>query len=97
MLLGHFCMYFCLCLFLWNIIITEKIYIFINCGNFLRKNQATGTELYITTRKSAFDTAEVLKTFEIHQYIGFFIIEGLLELFMAYVRPANIRPTMRNY
>ena len=31
------------------------------CGNFLRTNQATITELYITTPKNAFDTAEVLK------------------------------------
>ena len=39
-----------------------------------------------------FDTAEVLKTFKIQQYIGFFVIAGLLELFTAYARPA-----MRNY
>ena len=70
---------------------------FINCANFLRTNQATGTELYITTRKNAFDTAEVLKTFKIQQYIDLFVIGGLLELFMTYVRPANIRPAMRNY
>ena len=30
-------------------------------------------------------------------YIGFFEIAGLLELFTAYVRPANIRPAMRDY
>ena len=68
-----------------------------HCGNFPRTNQATSTELYITTRKNAFDTAEVLKTFEIQQYIGFFVIVGLLELFKAYVRPANIRVAMRDY
>ena len=68
-----------------------------HCGNFPRTNEATSTELYITTRKNAFDAAEVLKTFEILQYIGFFVIAGLLELFTAYVRPANIRPAMRDY
>ena len=68
-----------------------------DCGNFPRTNQATSTDLYITTRKNALDTAEILKTFEIQQYIGFFVIAGLLELFTAYVRPANIRPTMRDY
>ena len=49
-------------------------------------------DLYIATRKNMFDKAEVLKTFKIHQYIGFCAIAGFLELFMAYVRPA-----MRNY
>ena len=39
-----------------------------------------------------FDTLEVLKTSEIQEYIGFFAIAGLLELFMAYVRPG-----MRDY
>ena len=52
--------------------------------------------LYIT-RKNAFDIAEVSKTFEIQQYIGFFLIARLLELFTAYVKPANIRPAMRDY
>ena len=52
---------------------------------------------YKTTRKNAFDTAEVLKTFEIQQYIGFFVIAGLLELFTAYVIPTNIRPAMWDY
>ena len=46
----------------------------------------------VTTTKTAFDRAEVLKTFETQQYIGFFVIAGLLELFTAYVRPA-----MRDY
>ena len=67
------------------------------CGNFPRTNLATSTELYITTRKNAFDTAEVLKAFEIQQYIDFFVIAGLLELFTAYVRLANIRPAMQDY
>ena len=71
--------------------------IFINCGNFPRKNQATSTELYITTCKNAFDTAEVLKTFEIQQYIGFFVNAGLLELFTVNVRPVNIKPAMQDY
>ena len=31
------------------------------------------------------------------QYIGFFVIAGLLELFTAYARPANVRPVMRDY
>ena len=53
------------------------------CGNFPRTNQATSTELYIATRKNTFDTREVLKTFEIQQYIGFFEIAGLLEVFTA--------------
>ena len=44
--------------------------------------------------KNAFDRAEILKTFEIKQYIGFFVIAGLLEPFAAYVRPVNIRPAM---
>ena len=35
------------------------------------------------------------KTFEIQQHIGFFGIAGLLEVFTAYVRPASIRPAMR--
>ena len=43
------------------------------------------------------DTTEVLKTFKIQQYIGFFEIAGLLELFTAYIRPANIRLAMRDY
>ena len=51
----------------------------------------------MTTRKNTFDTAEVLKAFEIQQYIGFIVIAGLLELFTAYVRPANIRPAMWDY
>ena len=55
------------------------------------------TELYITTRKNASDTAEVLKTFEIQQYSGFFVIAGLLELFTTYVRPTNITPAARDY
>ena len=55
------------------------------------------TELYITTRKNAFDTAEVLKTFEIQQYSGFFVIARLLELFTTYVRPTNITPAVRDY
>ena len=59
-----------------------------HCGNFPRTDRATSTELYITTRENAFDTAEVLKTLEIQQFIGFFVIVGLLELFTAYVRPA---------
>ena len=67
------------------------------CGNFPRTNQATITELYITTRKNAFDTAQVLKTFEIQQHIGFFVIAGLSELFTAYVRPANIKPALPDY
>ena len=46
--------------------------------------------------KNAFDTAEVLKTLEIQQCIGFFVIAGLLELFTVYVRPANVRPAMRD-
>ena len=45
-----------------------------HCGNFPITNQATSTELYITTRKNAFDTAEVLKTFENQHCIGFFVI-----------------------
>ena len=53
------------------------------------------TELYITTQKNAFHRAEILKTFEIQQCIGFFVIAGLLEPFVAYVRPVNIRPAMR--
>ena len=48
-----------------------------HCGNCPRTNEATSTKLYITTRKNAFDAAEVLKTFEIQQYIGFFVIAGL--------------------
>ena len=60
-----------------------------HCGSFLRTNQATSTELYIATLKNAIDTAEVLKTFEIQQYVGFFVIAGLLELFTAYARPAK--------
>ena len=68
-----------------------------HCGNFSRTNQATSTKLYITTRKNAFDRAEVLKTFETQHYIGFFVIAGLLEFFTAYVRPADIRPAMRYY
>ena len=68
-----------------------------NCCNFPRGSQATSTELYVTTRKNAFDTAEVWKTFEIQQYIGFFVTAELLELFTAYLRAANIRPTMRDY
>ena len=32
-----------------------------HCDKFPRTNQATSTELYISTRKNAFDTAEVLK------------------------------------
>ena len=67
-----------------------------HCGNFPGTNQATSTELYIT-RKNRFDRAEVLKTFEIQRYIGFFLIAELLELFMAYVRPADIRPAVRDY
>ena len=31
------------------------------------QDQHISTELYMTTRKNAFDTAEVLKTFEIQQ------------------------------
>ena len=42
----------------------------------------------MTTRKNAFDTAEVLKTFEIQQYIGLFLIAELLKLFTVYVSPA---------
>ena len=68
-----------------------------HCGNFARTNQATSTELYVTTHKNALDTAEVLKTFKIQQYIGFFVIMGLSELFTVYVKPANIRPAMRDY
>ena len=68
---------------------------FINCGNF--SNQATSTEFYITIRKYAFDTAELLETFEIQQHIGFFLIAGLLKLFRVYVRPANIRHAMWDY
>ena len=68
-----------------------------HCGKFPGTNQATSTELYITTRKNAFDTAEVLKTFEIQQYIGFFVIAGSSELFTTYVSPANVRPAMRDY
>ena len=73
-----------------------------NCGNFPKTIQATRTELYITTRKNAFGTAEVLKTFEIQQYIGFFEVEGLLELFTANVRrsvsdPQTIRETGINF
>ena len=68
-----------------------------HCGNCARTNQATSTELYVTTHKNALDTAEVLKTFEIQQYIGFFVIVGLLELFTVYVKPVNIRPAMRDY
>ena len=56
--------------------------------NFLRTSQVTSTELYIATLKNAIDTAEVLKTLEIQQYVGFFVIAGLLELFTAYARPA---------
>ena len=41
--------------------------IFIKCGNLPRTNQATNTELNITTRTNALDTAEILKTFEIQQ------------------------------
>ena len=44
-----------------------------------------------------FDTAEILKTFEIQQYIGFFVVAGLLELFTVYVRPANIRSALWDY
>ena len=61
-----------------------------NFGNF--PNQATSTEFYMTTRKNAFDTAEVLKTFEIQQCIGLFLIAELLKLFTVYVSPA-----MRDY
>ena len=68
-----------------------------HCGNFLRTNQAASTGLYIATRKNAFDTAEVLKTFEIQQYIDFFVNAGLLEFITAYVRPGNIRPAMWDY
>ena len=68
-----------------------------HCGNFPITNQATSTELYITTRKNAFDTAEVLKTFENQHCIGFFVIAGLLELFTASVRSANIRTPMQDY
>ena len=52
--------------------------------------------MYVT-RKNVFETTEVLKTFEIHQYIGFFVIAALLELCTAYVRPVNIRPAIRDY
>ena len=38
-------------------------------------------KIYLLTY--AFDTAEVLKTFKIQQYIGFFVISGSLELFVA--------------
>ena len=31
------------------------------------------------------------------QYIGFFVIAGLLELFVVYVRPVNMKPAMRDY
>ena len=48
-----------------------------HCGNCPRTNEATSTQLHITTRKNAFDATEVLKTFEIQQYIGFFVIAGL--------------------
>ena len=69
---------------------------FRNCGNFPRTNQATSTT-NLTKRKNTFDTAEVLKTREIQQYIGFFVTSRLLELFTAYVRPANIRTAMQDY
>ena len=55
-------------------------------------------KIYLLTY--AFDTAEVLKTFKIQQYIGFVVIVELLEVlevFTVYVRPANIRPTMWDY
>ena len=51
----------------------------------------------ITTRKNAFDTEEALKTFEIRQYIGFCVTAKFLDLFTAYVRPANIGNAMRDY
>ena len=45
----------------------------------LPKNKpATSTELYITTHKNAFNIAEVLKTYEIQQYIGLFVIAGIV-------------------
>ena len=68
-----------------------------HCGKFPGTNEAASTELYITSRKNAFDTAEVLKTFEIQQYIGFFVIARSSELFTTYVRHANITPAMRDY
>ena len=37
------------------------------------------------------------KTYEIQQYIGFFVISGLLELVTAYARPANVSAAMRDY
>ena len=75
----------------------RHVSIWIKHGKLPRTNQATSIELYLATRKNAFNKAEVLKTFKIQQYNGFFVIVGLLELFTAYVRPANIRPAMRDY
>ena len=59
--------------------------------------QIIGKEsFFFKKKKNVFDTVEVLKSFEIQQYIGFFVIAGLLELFTAYFRPVNIRPAMRD-
>ena len=44
---------------------------------FLVVGQYISTELYIATRKNAFDTAKVLNTSKIQQYAGFFVIAGL--------------------
>ena len=53
------------CRLIFQEIILRYRQILISCGNFPRTNQATNTELSITTRKNAFETAEVLKTLEI--------------------------------
>ena len=58
--------------------------------NFPRTNQATSTELYNSTQKC-------VENIQIQQYIGFFVIAGLSELFTTCIRPANIRPAMRDY
>ena len=47
--------------------------------------------IYKNTQKRVRHSRSI-KTFEIQQYIGFFVIAGLLELFTVYVRPA-----MRDY
>ena len=59
--------------------------------------EQTKLPVQITKRKNRFNTEEVLKTFEIQQYVGFFVITGLLKLFMAYLRHTNTKSTMQGY
>ena len=68
-----------------------------HCDKFPRTNQATSNRIiYINTQKCVRHSRSI-KIFEIQQYIGFFVIAALLELFRTYVRPSNIRTAMRDY